>query len=301
MHRASAEKMDSPYYPPRARWYSRLFIPWFAFQRALHLEKIRLPMGFTVGQVILSLLLPGFSLFVNGRKKVGAVFAALYVTSAACFVVWLGFPISSAGYGLMISVHASSLVFLEDCAWRDKYEFGIRFALAGATLLLVWLAVYRPVANFAEAHWATPMLVQGRAMVMKPVRSGGAVRRGDLVLYSIDNNEAGNAHGAGAVWVQAGLGWGPVLAVAGDRVEFSTNSFAVNGVEHPLLAHMPRSGQVVVPEKHWFIWPELAISGHGNVGEWAISATMLQLATVSESQVVGRPFKRWFWRRQILP
>lgn len=301
MHRASAEKIDSPYYPPRARWYSPLFVPWFVFRRALHLEKIRLPIGFTVGQVILSLLLPGFSLFVNGRKKVGAVFAAIYVASLVCFVIWLGFPISGAGYGLMISVHASSIVFLENCAWRDKYDFRIRFALAVATLLLVWLAVYRSVINLAEANWATPMLVRGHVMVMNPVRSGGPVQRGDLLLYSIDSDEAGNAHGEGAVWLQSGFGWGPVLAVAGNRVAFSTNSFAVNGVEHPLLPHMPQVGEVLVPEKHWFIWPELAISGHGNVGEGVISATMLRLATVSENQVVGRPFKRWFWRRQILP
>src|ERR1017187_3482666 len=142
MHRASAEKIESPYYPSRARWYSPLFIPWFAFRRALHLEKIRLPAGFTAGQGILSLLLPGFSLFANGRKKGAAVFSAIYAASLICFVVWLGFPISSAGYGLMISVHASSIVFLENCAWRNKYEFGIRFALAVATLLLVWLAAY---------------------------------------------------------------------------------------------------------------------------------------------------------------
>jgi hypothetical protein len=88
--------------------------------------------------------------------------------------------------------------------------------------------------------------------------------------------------------------------MAGDSVAFLTNSFAVNGVERPLLPHMPTSGNLTVPEKNWFIWPELGISGHGNTSEAVISSTMLQLATVPEDQFTGKPFKRWFWRKQIL-
>jgi hypothetical protein len=64
---------------------------------------------------------------------------------------------------------------------------------------------------------------------------------------------------------------------------------------------MPTSGEVAVPEKHWFVWPELDISVHGNVSEASISAMMLQSATVSESEFIGKPFKHWFWRRQITP
>jgi hypothetical protein len=296
--RSNIQEEVSSYYPLRARWYSRLFHPWFKLRRWLHLEKIRLPIAVGVGQVILSLLLPGFSLFVNGRKIVGAVFVAIYLVSLVCFVVWLGFPIGSAGYGLMISVHASSIVFLESCTLRDKYEFGIRFMLAMATLLGVWLFVYRPVVKFTEANWWMPMLVQGRVMVMKPVRFSGSVQRGDRLLYSIGGNET--YHGHGGVWVQPGFGWGPVLAVAGDTIRFSTNAFFINGQEQPRLPHMPTTGEVLVPEKHWFIWPELDISGHGNVGEANISAIMLQMATVSQEQFIGKPFKRWLWRRQIL-
>jgi hypothetical protein len=135
-------------------------------------------------------------------------------------------------------------------------------------------------------------------MVMKPVRFSGSVQRGDRLLYSIGGNET--YHGHGGVWVQPGFGWGPVLAVAGDTIRFSTNAFFINGQEQPRLPHMPTTGEVLVPEKHWFIWPELDISGHGNVGEANISAIMLQMATVSQEQFIGKPFKRWLWRRQIL-
>jgi hypothetical protein len=64
---------------------------------------------------------------------------------------------------------------------------------------------------------------------------------------------------------------------------------------------MPVSGNTVVPENNWFIWPDLAITGgHGNVPESTISQTMLQMANVPQSQFVGKPFKRWFGRRQVL-
>lgn len=64
---------------------------------------------------------------------------------------------------------------------------------------------------------------------------------------------------------------------------------------------MPVSGELVAPEKHWFIWPELAIYENGNVNDAAVSAMMLQLAVVSEKQLVDRPFERWFGRKQITP
>ena len=62
-----------------------------------------------------------------------------------------------------------------------------------------------------------------------------------------------------------------------------------------------RYGGMFVPENHWFIWPNLAITGNLNVGEASISSVMLQMASVPETQFVGKPFKRWFWREQILP
>jgi hypothetical protein len=61
---------------------------------------------------------------------------------------------------------------------------------------------------------------------------------------------------------------------------------------------MPTAGSVVVPEKHWFVWPELAILQNRNVSEADIANTMLMMATVPETNYIGRPFKRWFGRRQ---
>jgi hypothetical protein len=87
----------------------------------------------------------------------------------------------------------------------------------------------------------------------------------------------------------------------GDEIRFTTNSFTVNGVTRPLLSRMPTGGVVTVPEKHWFIWPNMAtIGGHGNVSEATISGIMLQMAFVPQEQFAGKPFKKWFGRRQEL-
>ena len=75
----------------------------------------------------------------------------------------------------------------------------------------------------------------------------------------------------------------------------------MNTILHTNLPDMPRTGGLTVPEKHWFIWPNLGISGYGDVGEARISSAMQGLASVEESDYFGKPFHRWFGRRQILP
>jgi hypothetical protein len=68
----------------------------------------------------------------------------------------------------------------------------------------------------------------------------------------------------------------------------------------PLLPRTPNSRTLTLREKHWFIRPELDISVHWNVGEGNVPAAMLPMALASRQvRYVGKPFKRWFWRRQI--
>jgi hypothetical protein len=135
--------------------------------------------------------------------------------------------------------------------------------------------------------------VNDRVVVVRKYATPPAIKRNDLIAYSLPGNYD---HGA---YVAAGFGFGPVLAVAGDRVRFTKTTFEVNGVPQPRLANMPETGELTVPEKRWFIWPELAISGHGNAPAGTLTATLLQMATISEAQFAGKPFKRWFWRRQV--
>ena len=297
--RMKTEQFDSPYYPPRARWWSRLLFPWFRMQRILHLEKIHLPAGFNLQQIIMGVIVPSYAFFANGRRVLGWSVAGIYAASLILFIVALGFQIGSVGYGLMISAHASSIIFLEGFWLRAGCNFGLRLVLAVLTLFVVWVAAYAPLVGYVENHFIMPVNMRGNVVIVQHLTPPKDISRGDCVLYRLRDSSIGDGHRqGGAAYVRAGFGWGPVIAVAGDRVTFSTNSFAVNGAAHALLPHMPTSGEVVVPEKHWFIWPELAISNYGNVSEANLSALMLQMATVSETAFVGKSFKHWFGRRQ---
>ena len=301
MARSHIEEEPLAYYPPRARWWGRIFFPWFKLQRALHLEKIHLPAGYTAQQFLLSLLLPAHAFFANGRRTLGWVFVGVYVFSAALFIVALGYQLGSLGFGLMISAHASSIIFLEGYWLRAHCQFGLRVALAIVTLLAVWLAVYSPLTSFAEAHLIMPLRMRGNVVIVQRLTAPDHIRRGDWIMYSLQEHSVGDAHReGGAARLQSGYSWGPVLAAAGDTVIFSTNGFSVNGVSQPALPHMPVKGEIIVPENHWFVWPELAISGHGNFSEANLSALMLDLATVSEVEFVGQPFQHWFGRKQKL-
>lgn len=299
MARTFTRETVSPYYPPRARWYGRIFYLAGAVRRGIALDRICLPRELRWRELAAGFLVPGLAVWFRGPRVWGRATMMVCALLLAIFVVWLGYPVANLAFGLLISVHATGLVYY--CGpLLNGWEFRWRIFFTVAVLLGVGLLLYSPARSALQNHWVTPVLRNGGVVVVKKFIGPAAVKRGDWVLYSLPDYSAGSPHGGGAVRVRAGYGWGPVLAVAGDRVTFSTNRFAVNGVNHPLRPHMPQSGELVVPEKDWFIWPELDISGHGNVGEAVISGTMLQLALVPENQFAGKPFHRWFWREQIV-
>ena len=92
-----------------------------------------------------------------------------------------------------------------------------------------------------------------------------------------------------------------MLALPGDQILFSTNVFSVNGVGQTSLARMPNSGEMLMPTNRWFVWPEFAINSRGNVSEASISSLILQLSSVSATQMTGRPYPSWFGRKQKIP
>ncbi len=265
-----------------------------------HLDRIHLPNRLTLRQFVLSIIVPGFAFFTNRRHILGWSFVTGYCVAAIIFVVALGYRVGSLAYGVMIGAHATSIIFLEGYWLRERSQFRTRLVLAGLTLLVVWLGMYAPLVRFVEDHFFMPLRVRSNVVVVRRTTAPGTIQRGDMAAFRLDEENVGDGHRGGAVWVRGGYGCGPVLALGGDRVEFSTNSFSVNGTMRKPFPHMPTDGILVVPEKHWFIWPEFDITMRGNVGEAAISSTMMQLAVVPQERFAGTAFKRWFGRRQNL-
>jgi hypothetical protein len=288
------ESAPSDYYPPRARWYGRFYY-WGLFTRCrLALDRILLPEETTFGGTILGILIPGLAVYIRGPRLWGKIALSACAILFLLFIVWLGYPFGNFAFGLLIAIHGSGFAYYCSPVLREK-EFFARIGYTLAIVIAFGLLFYAPMRSIIQNHWALLLLRNGHVIVVGKFASASGVKRGEWVLYSLPG------HDGGAVWVQSGFGFGPVLAVAGDRISFGTNTFAVNDVERPRLPHMPKGGDLIVPENNWFIWPDFGISGHGNVGEAVISATMLQLATVPVNQFVGKPFKHWFWRKQNLP
>jgi hypothetical protein len=209
-------------------------------------------------------------------------------------VAWLGHTLANIAFGLMLALHATSVMFLL-APWLTGERFLIRLLTGAIVLVLLGGLIYAPLRSRTEERWLMPLRMDGRVIIVQTFSSAAAVKRGDWIAYRIDRD------GGQGLQVRAGFGLRPVEAMPGDRVRFTATTYEINGAARPRLAHMPARGEFVVPENCWFIWPELAINLQGNASVATAEAALLKLAWVEQSQFVGKPFHRWFWRRQVMP
>ncbi len=291
---------DSAYYPPRARWYSVFFYFGNNLRRRLALDRLALPREMKIGELVAGFFVPGLAVWFRGPRLWGRAALTASAVLFLIFIVWLGYPAANLAFGLLVSLHCTGFVYYCNPLMATE-PFRSRLAFTLLLLLAIGLLLYVPARSFIQGHCLTPLQMNGQVVVVQRIFQARHLQRGDWIAYALHDEEQGEAHNGGAVWVRAGMGLGPVLAVAGDQVVISSNTFSVNGISHPSLPHMPGAGSLTVPENHWFIWPNLDISGHGNVSEASISSTMLDMASVNATQFFGKPLHRWFWRKQILP
>ncbi|HEX9048186.1 MAG TPA: hypothetical protein VF988_14265 [Verrucomicrobiae bacterium] len=290
----------SPFYPPRARWYAGIFRVGDAFRRRLARDRLTMPRTMKTGEIIAGFFVPGLAVWLRGPALWGRAALFLCAELLFVFVVWLGYPLANFAFGLLLSAHCSGFVYY--CSpLMAKEEFGGRLAFTFAVLLLLGLLLYLPALHFVQHYLLTPLRMNGQVYVVQHLSRPGVMHRGDWVAYSFDPNAVGENHHGSTVELRDGISLGAVLAVSGDEVTFTNGFFYVKGARHVSLPHMPVSGSFIVAGKHWFIWPNLGISQYGNVGETRLSDALMGLADVPETNYFGKPFHRWFWRKQILP
>jgi hypothetical protein len=300
MARPHISEEASSYYPPRARWYSFVFSLGNVLRRRMAMDRINLPREMKIGEMVASFFMPGLAVWLRGPRMWGQAALAGSAALFLIFIVWLGYAVANLAFGLLISLHATGFVYYCNPLMAGE-RFRSRLAFTFLMLMAIGLLLYMPARSFIQGHWVTPLRINGHIIVVQRSFQPRHIQRGDWVAYTFDDNNVGNNYHGGTVWLRNGMSLGPVLALAGDQVTFSTNTFSVNGILHTNLPHMPQTGALTVPENHSFIWPNLDISGHGDVGEARISSAILGLAGVDETNFFGKPLHRWFWRKQILP
>jgi hypothetical protein len=244
-----------------------------------------------VAQTARCLLLPGYSFHDAGWRRIGLCFELGWLTAAAVFLVWLGHTAASVAFGLMMSMHVSSVLhFLNRISpstsvWR-------RLVLSLAVLFVLGQLIYASGLRWFQNHLFMPLESNGKIFVVNPRVRPHVLHRGEWVAFRVERT------GADGVFIRGGFVLDRILAEPGDTVEFDSAHFRVNGVIHARLPMMPKGGRHEVPEKTWFVWPSLRTVYRNNVPEETIASTIMGMAFVKPEQVIGKPYRRWFWRKQ---
>lgn len=280
----------SAYHPPRAPWYRNLREAWYGLTR---LDRVPLPGRLGWWPVIRGVLVPGQGWGIMGKGNAGRAVMAGWLVCLVLGLALLGTGIASVLFGVMIFLHTTGLVVLfgpwiASCGWVTRLASG----LGMAALLTVFL--YMPVQSWTHRNWFLPVTMEGRVVVVQVLNDPGQVRRGDWVLYRQDSVNAGG------VRLREGLSMGPVLGMPGDEVAFLPTGVRSGGRVWPRQEGMPELGSVGVSTDSWMIWPRWRVLVLQGLPPEVAHDLALQQSVVAQEKLVGRPFRHWFFRGQLL-
>lgn len=245
-----------------------------------------------MGRFVLSMAVPGFSFYDAGWPRIGMGAMISWVLALCIFLMFLGYVTANIAFGMMTSMHVSSIIFVLNRAAPEMSVFR-RLALSLAVLLVVGQLVYASGLNWLQNHLFMPVRMGSKVFVINRASAIESIRRGDVVACQTD------AVIEGMVRIRDGYILDRVLAGPEDKVEFRASTFTVNGAAAAALPLMPVQGGVVLPAKTWLIWPSLQRITRVNVPDDDIAQAVLSMAMVPREKVIGKPFRRWFWRKQI--
>lgn len=288
----------SEYYPPRARGLFLFRRSWFALRRILPIESLNIQrerLTVSPGNILLSLLLPSYIFHVLGWRRVALLVASVYFLAFCAHIFWVGYYTSALV--IMLSIHVTSAAYLVK-QLAPNFGLALRLLSSFALFVFFYSFVYQPF-NSRLAKTVIPMRVGKNIVFVNCLASPKTIQRGDWIAYRIKSGNAG-AHNA-AIAIHEGFGISPTLGIAGDTVRFSPNQIEINGKIQSRENYMPTNGEWVISEKQWFVWPKVAIGGNRAAADGQISAVLQERALISEKEFVGKPFKHWFGKRQILP
>lgn len=230
--------------------------------------------------------LPAWGFREAGNPRLARHSLAAYGVCLLFVIVFLGQIGATLAGGLLIAIHVVGILYY---AIRRELMKGIPARVVGIVVILaaLILVIYLPAMNLLS-NLVFPVRTENGAIVINTRYPLEKIQRGDWVGYRIVGQSGG-----GAI-LREGLAYEPVLGVAGDVIRFGGEEFEVNGISRPSLRDMPVTGELTVPEGHFYIWTS---SFRGQTNHGAINLQR-SAALVPESAILGKGFERWFFRRQ---
>lgn len=276
---------SSPFYPPRARWYSRwlgrLECLFPSLQPRLVFASSRLGWkGWLAGVVV-----PGAGFWLVGRPVLARWSFGIHLLLLTLGIAATGFPLGTGALALAAGIHAAGLVCLVHRAMVD------RTLLLRIGSLLAPLLLYFQACLLVGEHLFLPLDIGGQVIVVSRLTVPADVRVGDFIACQpAERRVPGFSMGSD-------FEVGEVLALGGSRIEFGPMHLRTRDGVLPSRYGMPAQGTLALGEKVWFIWPT-EINTRRNP---EVESLLLQAAQVPHRALVGRAFRHWFGRAQSLP
>jgi hypothetical protein len=207
----------------------------------------------------------------------------LFVVAGIVSLADYGLTEGGLAFGLVISIHAVGVA-----AYLNQYFPWpqVRWQLVrqlGVVLLSAF--VFTAVGHRVMDRFVLAVESDDGPLLINPRAGMASVQPGERVAYRMDANHSNYLH------IEAGIYLGAVIAREGETVQFTADGYSVSGRAGPALAMMPKKGQLKVGPNQVMIWPMGA--QFRRVGTFAG-----ETALFPHSALVGRPYKRWFWRTQ---
>ncbi len=283
--------------PPRAGRSAGFWRAWFAFQRRLRIG--RTPASPRLARAVASIcevdgvefvlalavpVVPALGLRLAGPpvlRRFGppALFVALFVAAGA-----YGQNLGGYAFGLALALHAAGVAAFFEARFPSASIAGRFLRPLGITLAVGLIAP--PAIGSLARRVVIPVATSEGVLLINPYATAAPVRVGERVAYYLPRSFVANTR------VAAGVYLGRVLAGPGANFAFGPGGYTVDGVSRPPLPHMPETGATRIEAGHAFIWPTVA--GFGGWGQGFDFSRVV----VPDSALVGRPYRRWFWRIQ---
>lgn len=286
---------QSPYYPPRANFWSPIKHAFHDLKEIFLEWKYRVNNGEFVNRIaFLPLVIPGFGFVYAGKPRLGRLTLVLYLLSLFYFFLMLGFKEANYALGFMIFLHSLSIIYyLAGLIGTMTIKTQITFNLI-ISVILVPFAYYIFI-KFLHSYVLIPVHYCNSVMVAVKARNLSKLSPGDLIVF----HQQGFYSYLGEVNFIGGLNAGTVIAKENEKIRFSRNlAITKNGLFNKPEIY-PESYEFTVPLSSVFVLTEMKVSGNlSKRMRENMQSIIIQQSIISDDTFEGYIPKIWLGRRQ---